>query len=177
MWLSTASAYRRCLPMRWMSTGIGTLPLRKPGILTLPARSDAACSTACLTSALGTSTVRRTLLSPSSSTCACIARPLEQTGFGLGRAPVYRVDARGRGGIGKRARFRSWWASALRGSSPLARTLSSRVRPEHDETARADDGERRDQDRRPRRFRVVLGGGRLRSGRPLRGFVHVHREA
>src|ERR1043165_395308 len=85
MWLSTASAYRRCLPMRWMSTGIGTLPCRKPGILTLPARSDAACSTACLTSALGTSTVRRTLLSPSSSTCACIERPLEQAGFGLGR--------------------------------------------------------------------------------------------
>src|SRR5215471_12103909 len=89
----------RSLPMRLTSTASGTLPRRKPGILTLPARSDAACSTACFTSALGTSTVRRTLLSPSSSTWACIERPLEQTSFGLRRglrrAPVYRVSAAG----------------------------------------------------------------------------------
>src|SRR3954468_20207321 len=72
MWLSTASAYRRSLPMRCLSTVRGTLPLRKPGILTVSARSDAAWSTAWFTSAPGTSTVRRTLLSPSSSTCACM---------------------------------------------------------------------------------------------------------
>src|SRR5215467_7971188 len=85
----------RSLPMRLTSTASGTLPRRKPGILTLPARSDAACSTACFTSALGTSTVRRTLLSPSSSTCGCIERPLEQTAFGLGVTAVYRVRQAG----------------------------------------------------------------------------------
>src|SRR5215207_1090449 len=76
MWLSTASLIRRSLPTREISTGIGTLPFRKPGIFRLPARSDAACSTACLTSALGTSTVRRTRSPPSSSTCVC-TRPIQ----------------------------------------------------------------------------------------------------
>src|SRR3954452_24619217 len=82
MWLSIASVYRRSLPIRDTSTGIGTLPFRKPGILTLSARSDAACSTAWWTSACGTSTVSRTLLSGSSSTWALTA-PLEQTVFSL----------------------------------------------------------------------------------------------
>src|SRR4029450_4618994 len=77
----------RSRPTRCTSTGNGTFPLRKPGIFTLSARSDAAWSTACFTSALGTSTVSRTLLSPSSSTCACIARPLEQTALGLRAYP------------------------------------------------------------------------------------------
>ena len=52
------------------STWRGTLPLRNPGILTDPARSSAACSTACSSSCGETSTVRRTRLSPSSSTWA-----------------------------------------------------------------------------------------------------------
>src|SRR5215208_6404426 len=83
--------------MRETSTGIGTLPLRKPGILTLAARSVAACSTAWWTSALGTSTVSRTLLSGSSSTCVGI-EPLEQTATNLGHSaalrdrPARRVD-------------------------------------------------------------------------------------
>src|SRR5512132_1192325 len=68
--------------MRETSTGIGTLPLRKPGILTRSARSEAACSTAWWTSALGTSTVSRILLSGSSSTWALID-PLDQTLFSL----------------------------------------------------------------------------------------------
>src|SRR5512133_4190685 len=68
--------------MRFTSTGSGTFPFRKPGILTLSARSDAACSTAWWTSALGTSTVSRTLLSASSSTCVA-TEPLEQTAYSL----------------------------------------------------------------------------------------------
>ena len=68
MWLSTASEYRRSLPIRETSTCIGTFPLRNPGTFVLAARSEAACSTACWTSWLGTSTVRRTLFSGSSST-------------------------------------------------------------------------------------------------------------
>jgi hypothetical protein len=47
---STASAHRRSLPTFASSTWRGTLPLRKPGIRTEPARSDAACSTACSSS-------------------------------------------------------------------------------------------------------------------------------
>ena len=50
MWLSTASVYRRSLPIRETSTCIGTFPLRKPGTFVLAARSEAACSTACWTS-------------------------------------------------------------------------------------------------------------------------------
>src|SRR4029453_7150231 len=84
--MSTASLISRSLPTREISTGIGTLPLRKPGILRLPARSEAACSTACLTSALGTSTVRRTRSPPSSSSCVCTwpiqPKPLRAPGVG-----------------------------------------------------------------------------------------------
>src|SRR5919197_361131 len=69
--------------MRFTSTGIGTFPLRKPGILTEAARSEAACSTAWWTSARGTSTVSRTLLSGSSSTWV-VTRPLDQRPCGLG---------------------------------------------------------------------------------------------
>src|SRR5215207_6581639 len=86
MWLSTASLIRRSLPTREISTGIGTLPLRKPGIFRLPARSEAAWSIACLTSPLGTSTVMRTRLSGSSSTVAFTGRPLCQHSPGLPHA-------------------------------------------------------------------------------------------
>src|SRR5438552_15800533 len=90
MWLSIASAYRRSLPMRDTSTGIGTFPLRKPGILTLAARSEAACSTAWCTSSPETSTVSRTLLSGNSSTCALI-EPLDQTLPILGLVQLYVI--------------------------------------------------------------------------------------
>jgi hypothetical protein len=40
--------------------------------------------------------------------------------------------ARGRGGTGRRAGFRSRWASALGGSTPLARTGQLRVAPSRD---------------------------------------------
>src|SRR5436190_5170611 len=94
MWLSIASAYRRSLPIRDTSTGIGTLPLRKPGILTLSARSEAACSTAWWTSAFGTSTVSRTLLSGSSSTWALI-RPLDQRSSSVRPVPLYVIARHG----------------------------------------------------------------------------------
>src|SRR5436190_21342389 len=90
MWLSIASAYRRSLPIRETSTGIGTLPFRKPGILTLAARSEAACSTAWWTSSLGTSTVSRTLLSGNSSSWVLI-RPLDQTGYSLRPLQLYVI--------------------------------------------------------------------------------------
>src|SRR5919199_6443143 len=80
--------------MRETSTGIGTFPLRKPGTLTLSAKSDAACSTAWCTSAFGTSTVRRTLLSASSSTCVGI-EPLEQTTTNLGAVQLYVIARHG----------------------------------------------------------------------------------
>src|SRR6185436_19348605 len=93
----------RSRPIRCTRTGSGTLPLRKPGIFTLSARSDAAWSTACFTSALGTSTVSRTLLSPSSSTCGCIARPLEQTALGLGAARGLYPESTRRAGVAELA--------------------------------------------------------------------------
>ena len=74
---STASAHSRSLPTFAISTGIGTFPLRKPGILTEPARSSAACSTAWWSSCGETSTVRRTRFSASCSTCG--TRPSKQT--------------------------------------------------------------------------------------------------
>ena len=55
----------------------GTLPLRKPGILTVAARSLVACSTACWTSSAGTSTVSRTRSPSSCSTCVSIRRAIE----------------------------------------------------------------------------------------------------
>src|SRR5438094_10662619 len=91
MWLSIASLKRRSLPILEISTGVGTLPLRKPGILTLEARSEAACSTAWCTSAPGTSTVSRTLLSGSSSTRVAI-KPLDQTSQTLGLRSLPRVE-------------------------------------------------------------------------------------
>src|SRR5438132_5926758 len=80
--------------MRETSTGIGTFPLRKPGILTVSARSDAACSTAWWTSARDTSTVIRTLLSGSSSTWVGI-EPLEQTATNLGAVQLYVIARHG----------------------------------------------------------------------------------
>ena len=65
---------------------MGTFPWRKPGILRLPARSEAAWSIACSTSPLGTSTVIRTLLSGSSSTVAFTERPLCQPTSGPAQA-------------------------------------------------------------------------------------------
>ena len=65
---STASTQIRSLPIFETSTGIGTFPLRNPGILTDSERSFTACSTACSSSCGDTSTVRRTRFSPSSST-------------------------------------------------------------------------------------------------------------
>src|SRR5262249_42151313 len=94
MWLSIASVKRRSLPMRDTSTGIGTFPLRKPGILTLSARSDAACSTAWWTSALGTSTVSRTLLSGNSSTWA-LTDPLHQRSSTVRPVPLYVIARHG----------------------------------------------------------------------------------
>src|SRR5436190_10332357 len=94
MWLSIASVYRRSFPIRDTSTGIGTLPLRKPGILTLSARSDAACSTAWWTSACGTSTVSRTLLSGSSSTWA-LTEPLDQRTSSVGLVQLYVIARHG----------------------------------------------------------------------------------
>src|SRR5207302_11123884 len=87
---SIASEKSRSLPIRETRTGIGTFPLRKPGILTLAARSVAACSTAWCTSSLGTSTVSRTLLSGSSSTCALI-ESLDQTLPILGLVQLYVI--------------------------------------------------------------------------------------
>ena len=72
MWLSTASRRCRSLPMRETSTCSGTFPLRNPGTLTVAERSEVACSTACSNSCGDTSTVKRTLLSGSSSTRAAI---------------------------------------------------------------------------------------------------------
>ena len=76
---STASAQILSLPIFETSTGVGTLPLRKPGILTDSERSFVACSTACSSSCGDTSTVRRTRFSPSSSTCEDIRAPFKQT--------------------------------------------------------------------------------------------------
>src|SRR6266540_1065634 len=76
-----------------MRTGIGTLPSRKPLILTLPARSDAACWTAWWTSALGTSTVMRTRLSVSSSTRLDIVQSFNQRLPCLGGGPSSSVSA------------------------------------------------------------------------------------
>src|SRR5205814_310079 len=69
---STASEYSRSLPIFDTSTFIGTLPGRKPGTFTRPARSCVACSIAWLTSPAGTSTVSLTRSSASCSTWACI---------------------------------------------------------------------------------------------------------
>src|SRR3954452_14286777 len=77
MWLSTASLKIRSRPTLASSTRIGTLPLRKPGTFADWARSELACSTACRRSACGTSTLSRTRLSESSSTCVAIAWPIE----------------------------------------------------------------------------------------------------
>src|SRR5215208_7683183 len=93
MWLSTASAYRRSLPTRASSTGIGTWPLRKPGILTLSARSFAAWSTACFRSCSETSTLSRTRFSATSSTCACIG-PFCRSGLFSGGDADSRVEQR-----------------------------------------------------------------------------------
>src|SRR5215217_2283070 len=71
----------RSRPIRCTRIGIGTFPLRKPGIRADAARSDAACSTAWWTSPAGTSTVRRTRSPSSCSTCVCIG-PLNQTRCG-----------------------------------------------------------------------------------------------
>src|SRR6266545_2665204 len=76
----------RSRPTRASSTFCGTLPLRKPGILVLAARSEVACSTACFTWSLGTSTSRRTRLSGSSSTFVFTVRPFCQHASGLGPA-------------------------------------------------------------------------------------------
>src|SRR3954464_5864560 len=75
----------RSRPMRCTRSGIGTLPLRKPGIRTVRARSEAACSTAWCTSCAGTSTVSLTLSSASSSTWGAIGA-LNQV------ATFWRVD-------------------------------------------------------------------------------------
>src|SRR5947208_395879 len=75
----------RSLPTRCTRSGIGTLPLRNPGMRTDCARSVAACSTAWCTSCAGTSTVSLTLFSASSSTFA-ICKALNQL------CTVRRVD-------------------------------------------------------------------------------------
>src|SRR3954451_22115420 len=80
--------------MRETSTGTGTLPCRKPGILTLSARSEAGRSTAWWTSALGSSTVSRTLLSGSSSTWV-LTEPLDQTASSLRPVPLYVIARHG----------------------------------------------------------------------------------
>ena len=67
-------------PTRATITGIGTLPLRKPGTLIDSAISEAACSSAWLTASSGTSISRRTLLSGSSSTVVFTDCPFNQMG-------------------------------------------------------------------------------------------------
>src|SRR5262249_21637354 len=86
MWLSTASVISLSRPTRCSSTCRGTFPLRKPGTLTLCARSSAACSTAWWTSCDGTWTVSRTRFSGSSSTCVCTQSI--QAGSGRARSNV-----------------------------------------------------------------------------------------
>ena len=76
----------RSRPIRASSTFCGTLPLRKPGIFVDSARSDEACSTACLRWSVGTSTSRRTRLSGSSSDVVFTTRPFCQHLAGLGLA-------------------------------------------------------------------------------------------
>src|SRR6266536_4630073 len=103
MWLSTASLKIRSRPILACRTCVGTFPLRKPGILAEPARSEVAWSTACLRSACGTSTVSRTRLSASSSTWVAIAGPFKQTQFGprsnAGLAPGSVAEAVERHGV------------------------------------------------------------------------------
>src|SRR5690242_4434781 len=86
MWDSTASVKMRSRPIRASSTFWGTLPLRKPGIFVEAARSDDACSTACLRWSTGTSTSRRTRLSGSSWTFVFNVRPFCQHLAGLALA-------------------------------------------------------------------------------------------
>ena len=85
------------LPTFASSTWRGTFPLRKPGILTDPARSFAACSTACSSSCGETSTVRRTRLPPSSSTWAMslIQAAWVMLAAGCGLTPERRVSPNG----------------------------------------------------------------------------------
>ena len=93
MWLSTASVISRSRPTFCTSTLCGTLPLRKPGIFTRSARSEAACSIAWCTSCDGTCTVIRTRFSGSSSTWAC-TRPFKQTPCNRGRVASARAPLR-----------------------------------------------------------------------------------
>src|SRR4051812_45929156 len=152
MWLSTASAISRSLPIRWISTGIGTLPLRKPGILTLAARSLAACSTAWCTSCAGTSTVSRTW-SPGSSSICVFTWPFKQRAstpaVGSPRADRHRPP--GSDGGRRRRRPRRRGAACRLGLRGPQR------------------GDRRAGPRqRPRRRRDARGGGRAGGGRCLR---------
>src|SRR2546423_8449310 len=71
--------------MRLTRSGVGTFPLRKPGMRTVAARSFAACSTAWWTSCAGTWTVSLTLSSPTFSTTFGIAGPLDHAATFLGR--------------------------------------------------------------------------------------------
>ena len=82
IWLRTASSATASRPTRATTTGIGTFPVRKPGTLIDPARSEAACSSACSTASSGTSISRRTLLSGSSSTFVFTNCPFNQMGGG-----------------------------------------------------------------------------------------------
>ena len=72
-------------------------PLPEPGIWADCARSEVACSTAWWTSCAGTSTLRRTVSPPSSSTCG-VLRPFKQSPRGPSRAlgPALRHAARSR---------------------------------------------------------------------------------
>src|SRR5439155_24752420 len=74
----------RSRPTRASSTFWGNLPMRKPGILAVAARSVEACSTACFMWSLETSTSRRTRFSGSSSTFVFTMRPFCQPLTGLG---------------------------------------------------------------------------------------------
>src|SRR3990170_2956462 len=91
--------------MREIRTGIGIFPWRKPGSLTLWERSETACSTACATCAGGTSTVRRTRFSPSSSTSAVVTRPFNQPSVGSRVVERYDVVVVGVGGMGSAALY------------------------------------------------------------------------
>ena len=67
-WSRSASSTTVSRPTWRMTSGLGALPLRKPGTRTACERSESACSNAWSTSPAGTSMSRRTRLSASSET-------------------------------------------------------------------------------------------------------------
>ncbi len=121
MWDSTASLKMRSRPTRASSTFCGTLPLRKPGIFVLAARSDEACSTACFMWSLGTSTSRRTRFSGSSSTVVFTAAILPAVARLTAAAPAASPV---RDGFPERGIRRGSAARPMRGAHAASRPRS-----------------------------------------------------